>query len=274
MPRADRRAGPGPPRADALLEGRPPRHGRHRRPTSQTAQGRTRSARTSPARPPLTETACPSPANGHSGGRREWSSLSARLPTGRPELRRPPGRGVHRPRPVPVPANRGAPRPRPRQRPGERRRGLGAAEPGELCPTGVDDWLYDPDPEVCVPIACVEICDLANRDAPSRGSSKRSSPDCEPRYGFCPTAPDTCRVRPFVYRNPLLYELVKGCDVELPRVQEISWQDWIDRGWRERVRVVGVRAADHTPTDGFDDPVHPTDPGGRRSTPPASSSPP
>jgi hypothetical protein len=96
------------------------------------------------------------------------------------------------------------------------------AEPGELCPTGLDGWLYDPDPEVCVPIACVEICDLAD-------------PGCEPCFGFATKPPDVCAVRPFVYRNPLLYELVKGCDVRLPRVQKISWQDWIDRGWREPI---------------------------------------
>ena len=96
------------------------------------------------------------------------------------------------------------------------------AEPGELCATGLDGWWYDPDPEVCVPIACVEICDLADAG-------------CEPRYGFATDAPDVCAVRPFVYRNPLLYELVKGCDVRLPRVESISWQDWIDRGWRERI---------------------------------------
>lgn len=96
------------------------------------------------------------------------------------------------------------------------------AEPGDLCATGLDGWRYDPDPEVCVPIACVEICDLAD-------------PGCEPRYGFATETPDVCAVRPFVYRNPLLYELVKGCDMGLPRVQEISWQDWIDQGWRERI---------------------------------------
>ncbi|GAA2756228.1 hypothetical protein [Actinopolymorpha rutila] len=96
------------------------------------------------------------------------------------------------------------------------------AEPGELCATGLDGWWYDPDPDVCVPIACVQIRNLAD-------------PGCEPCYGFATESPDVCAVRPFVYRNPLLYELVKGCDVRLPRVEEISWQDWIDGGWRKRV---------------------------------------
>jgi hypothetical protein len=98
--------------------------------------------------------------------------------------------------------------------------------PGELCPTDVDGWLYDPDPRVAVPLACVEICDLADRE---------QDPDCEPCFGFCPSAPRSCEVRPFVYRNPLLYELANRCDVALSRVEWISWKDWIDRGWKERI---------------------------------------
>lgn len=97
-----------------------------------------------------------------------------------------------------------------------------AEPPRELCATGLDGWQYDPDPQACVPIACVEICDLAEAG-------------CAPRYGFATETPEVCAVRPFVYRNPLLYELVKGCDVRLPRVESISWQDWIDRGWRDRI---------------------------------------
>jgi hypothetical protein len=98
------------------------------------------------------------------------------------------------------------------------------------CPTGRDGWVYDPDPDVCVPIARVEICDLANDR-----SEKEEDPECDPRYGFCSTAPDPCGVRPYVYRNPLLYELVKECDVSLSRVQAISWSDWIERGWSHEV---------------------------------------
>jgi hypothetical protein len=51
--------------------------------------------------------------------------------------------------------------------------------------------------------------------------------------GFCPDSkPDTIRVRPVVYRNPLLYELTRCCDFDSPRVKEISWQDWVNRGWK------------------------------------------
>jgi hypothetical protein len=95
--------------------------------------------------------------------------------------------------------------------------------PGELRPTCVEDWTYDPDLEVAVPIACLEIGDLVDRE--------KDGPDCEPRYGFLPSAPRACEVRPFVYRNPLLYELANGCDVALPRVESISWHRWIERGW-------------------------------------------
>jgi hypothetical protein len=135
------------------------------------------------------------------------------------------------------------------------------AEPGPLCPTDDGWWEYDPDPEVCVPIGCFQICDLANDDhghpraeqgtAESSGAGPVQSPEpasdapnkpdesgrderqtpCEPRYGFCRMPVEACRVRPLVYRNPLLYELANCCDVELARVERVSWQDWIDRGW-------------------------------------------
>ncbi|WP_454778184.1 hypothetical protein [Georgenia muralis] len=211
-------------------------------------------------------------------------------------------------------------------------------EPGPMRPTGDDEWEYDPDPEVCVPLACVRICDLAAKDDPDQHPGKddgkdpyqypqddgehggkddgenggkepypegkdparenekypqkqeqdaprtpdQSYPDkpaetpgekypgkdrndpkhpekrpdepehrpekpdrwdhgghpgprpdpCDPRYGFCPkTEPDTVSVRPFVYRNPLLYELTSCCDTDLPRVRSVSWQDWLDGGW-------------------------------------------
>lgn len=99
-------------------------------------------------------------------------------------------------------------------------------EPGGLVSTGSGDWFYDPDPEVCVPLAGVQVCDLADRAA---------DPHCEPRYGFRSTGHERCSVRPLVYRNPLLYELENGCDVELSRVESISWQDWVAGGWEAEV---------------------------------------
>ncbi len=117
-----------------------------------------------------------------------------------------------------------------------------STEPGTMCSTGVDDWSYDPDPDVCVPIAGVHIADTADRAA---------DPYCEPRYGFAATPPEACGVRPLVYRNPLLYELVNRCDVELSRVQEISWQDWIDRGWRNRIPWADFARRIADPDEGF-----------------------
>lgn len=100
--------------------------------------------------------------------------------------------------------------------------------------SGDGGWAYDLDPRVGVPLACVEICDLTG----DHGSKQDDAPDheaadCERRWGFCPDSkPDTIRIRPLVYRNPLLYELTRCCDIDPPRVKEISWQDWVNRGWK------------------------------------------
>ncbi|MBB2948483.1 hypothetical protein FB565_008266 [Actinoplanes lutulentus] len=112
--------------------------------------------------------------------------------------------------------------------------------PGRLVPAPDDDWVYDPDGEVAVPLACVRICDLANRHAGEHDHDNEAEGGYaghghEPGHGYCPVQPGSCEVRPFVYRNPLLYELADGCDVRLPRVNEISWQDWIDDGWPAKV---------------------------------------
>jgi len=100
--------------------------------------------------------------------------------------------------------------------------------PGEMIPACVEDWTYDPDTHVAVPLACLKVDDVVDRD--------REGPDCDPRYDFVPAPPHPCDVRPFVYRNPLLYELARDCDVALPRVRSISWQHWIDRGWQAKVK--------------------------------------
>ncbi|MGC1951659.1 MAG: hypothetical protein WA970_03580 [Gammaproteobacteria bacterium] len=84
--------------------------------------------------------------------------------------------------------------------------------PGELCPIGKDDWWYDP--KHGVPLACVEICDFGEA--------------CKPRFGF--SASEPCEARQTVYRNPLLFELVQGCQRELARVESLSFQDWLQHG--------------------------------------------
>ncbi|MFG1990750.1 hypothetical protein ACGFJ7_12330 [Actinoplanes sp. NPDC048988] len=110
-----------------------------------------------------------------------------------------------------------------------------SARPGELCPTDEGHWTYDPDPLVAVPLARVRVCDLANREAGDHDHTVAPKQECEPEYGFCRTEPSACPVRPLVYRNPLLYELAKCCDVAAPRIASLSWQPWIDKGWAEAV---------------------------------------
>lgn len=97
------------------------------------------------------------------------------------------------------------------------------------------EWAYDLDPWVGVPLACVEICDLTRGHGNAGGETHEDeSADCDPRWGFCPASePNTIGVRPLVYRNPLLYELTRCCDMDAPRVKEISWQDWVNRGWKD-----------------------------------------
>jgi hypothetical protein len=103
-------------------------------------------------------------------------------------------------------------------------------EPGQTRDACRDGWEYDPDPRVGVPLARVEICDLVG--------GEKDEQDCERRYGFCPDKdkkPEVVAVRPLVYRNPLLYELTRCCDADLPRVEKISWQEWIQDGWDAEV---------------------------------------
>ena len=100
-------------------------------------------------------------------------------------------------------------------------------EPGPpTCPAGPGHWYYDERTDVAVPLACLTIADLADPSA---------QPPCPPRYGFTDDRPRVDDVRPYAYRNPLLYELIRGCDVELPRIKSISWHDWIEQGWDHRV---------------------------------------
>jgi hypothetical protein len=139
------------------------------------------------------------------------------------------------------------------------------AAPGPLCRTECGDRLYDPD--AWIPLACVEICDLRprkprdgqcpgaddTRDTPGGdvqpgGGGAGKPPDHDENapepgethpdpscLGFCPTPPEVARHRRYVYRAPLLYDLLRCCDVELPRVSRVSWQEWLEGGWGRRV---------------------------------------
>lgn len=110
------------------------------------------------------------------------------------------------------------------------------AEPGPLCRTDCGDWLYDPN--VSIPVACVEVRDLTRTvdGAPVDGAPV-DDPACEPRYGFGRSA-DACSVRPYVYRAPLLYELLNCCDVELPSVRAVRFRRWLRDAQHGRIRPV------------------------------------
>lgn len=81
---------------------------------------------------------------------------------------------------------------------------------GELCRVDCSDISYDPG--AGIPIACVELANLA-------------AADCPEEWGFAKVG-ECCEVRPRVYRTPLLYELIHGCQHNLARVEALSWQDW------------------------------------------------
>jgi hypothetical protein len=82
------------------------------------------------------------------------------------------------------------------------------AEPGQLCESRCGRWRYDI--EAGVPIACVHVQAVVPEH-------------CGAKYGFRDDPPAICSVRPFVYRTPLLYELIRGCHVDLARVESLSW---------------------------------------------------
>lgn len=81
---------------------------------------------------------------------------------------------------------------------------------GGLC-DGPCGWSYDKDSGI--PLACIEVF---LRDG-----------DCDPKFRFGEDPPKNCSVRPYVYRTPLLYELIRQCDVDLPWIETLSWSDWI-----------------------------------------------
>lgn len=92
------------------------------------------------------------------------------------------------------------------------------AEPGQLCESRCGRWWYDA--EAGVPIACVHVQSVVPEH-------------CGPKYGFRDDPPEICSVRPFVYRTPLLYELIRGCHIDLARVERLSWKVNQQISWDE-----------------------------------------
>lgn len=95
-------------------------------------------------------------------------------------------------------------------------------KPGELCNVGCDDWRFDYG--AGLPLACIRIC-----------RSERDLKDCGPEYEFCDDRVDVCGFRQHVYRNSLLFELIKGCHVDLGRVADVSFRPWVERGVNDPV---------------------------------------
>ncbi|MEA3016776.1 MAG: hypothetical protein QOI38_1498, partial [Sphingomonadales bacterium] len=81
-------------------------------------------------------------------------------------------------------------------------------EAGALRRIGCSDVYYDAD--AGIPLACVQVRNLCENT------------ECDPQWGFG-EVDRSCEVRPWVYRTPLLYELIKGCQNDLARVQSLRW---------------------------------------------------
>jgi len=92
---------------------------------------------------------------------------------------------------------------------------------GELCAVGCSDWQYDPRG---IPLACVVVREVFD-----------DRKDCDNTYEFEPAEPSICKHRPYVYRNPLLYELLNNCHRDLPRVENVSFRRFLSSTWEEPV---------------------------------------
>ena len=107
--------------------------------------------------------------------------------------------------------------------------------PGELCQIECSDLWYDP--AAGIPIGCVWAADLAQEG-------------CEERWGFAAIG-ETCAARPYVHRTPLLYELIRGCQDDLARVESLSWQDWLvdpaRQDWKHDVPWADLESAMRDP---------------------------
>lgn len=85
--------------------------------------------------------------------------------------------------------------------------------PENLCPTQCDGQYYDPNHGI--PLACVKICEVQDID------------QCKYPFVFSAEAPKVCDVRQFVYRNELLYQLIRGDHQNYAYVASLSWEEWI-----------------------------------------------
>jgi len=117
------------------------------------------------------------------------------------------------------------------------------AQAGALCRIGCGDIVYDA--AAGIPIAMVEVRNLCE------------NPACKPHWGFGEVG-ETCEVRPWVYRTPLLYELIKGCQNDLARVEAVNWGEATadGNGWPAEVEWgIFAGGAHHGPEIVFTKPV-------------------
>jgi hypothetical protein len=117
-------------------------------------------------------------------------------------------------------------------------------EADALCRIGCSDTFYDA--EAGIPIACVDVRNLCD------------NPKCDPRWGFG-GVDEICEVRPWVYRTPLLYELIKGCQNDLARVESVLWGPNRSGagGWPDEVPWADLAGAlRQGPEIAFTKPVH------------------
>ena len=114
--------------------------------------------------------------------------------------------------------------------------------PTELCDVGCSNWFYDM--ENGLELACVLIADITE-----------GNKECGPVMGFSKLV-DVCHSRSYVYRNPLLYELLQGCHRDFPIVESLSWQDWTQDGlsevpWNKFENRISANAPDESFTINF-----------------------
>ena len=69
-----------------------------------------------------------------------------------------------------------------------------------------------------------------NSDRLRRCSRTLRKPATAIRNGASAKCSTTCEVRPWVYRTPLLYELIKGCQNDLARVESVRWGPELSSG--------------------------------------------
>ncbi|MEE8056672.1 MAG: hypothetical protein V3T17_02370 [Pseudomonadales bacterium] len=117
----------------------------------------------------------------------------------------------------------------------------------EPCATAPCDWLYSASTGVSLACVCV---------AETRAAETHAT-HCGPGFEFCSVDPQVCHHREYVYRNPLLFELIQGCDKHLARVESLSIEDWLQDSWNHPIqwRAFSSRIKQDGISIGFSKPI-------------------